>query len=228
MSRGTWQYSYHGTSLDAAVNGVLSRLRGRQVSSQCLALHTRTLSLTLSFFSYRTSYLSQTPRFVHLFYRPGASENALNQELDCRRAEYTTSTSSAMTDADVATKAPESDAQEDVPMTAETTTAAEEPAQPKMSEHCVTDRPLRALHSPLGLAPAATSPDPNEVLTGDSASGEGPTGELRKLNDIDVSRNHDTPVPSLLTLHTKIQSSSRSMSPNPVNTPTHPPGCCCS
>lgn len=50
-----------------------------------------------------------------------------------------------MTDADLATKAPESDAQEDTPMTAETTTAAEEPAQPKMSEHCVTDRPLRAL-----------------------------------------------------------------------------------
>lgn len=68
-----------------------------------------------------------------------------------------------MTEAEIATKAPESDAQEDVPLaTGSTTTPAaatvedepEESAQPKMGEHCVTDRPTRQsswspLHSPL-------------------------------------------------------------------------------
>ncbi|KAF3761124.1 alpha/beta-hydrolase [Cryphonectria parasitica EP155] len=65
-----------------------------------------------------------------------------------------------MADADVATKAPESDAQEDVQQPTDSSAAEEGPAQPKMGEHCVTDRP--------------------------TPSGEGPTGEIRKLNDIDV------------------------------------------
>ncbi|KUI59623.1 Protein AIM2 [Cytospora mali] len=71
----------------------------------------------------------------------------------------------ASTDPEIATKAPESDAQEDIPI--EPTAAsndggnsAEVAANPGMGEHCVTDRPV--------------------------PSGQGPTGELRKLNDIDV------------------------------------------
>ncbi|CAN8106379.1 unnamed protein product [Discula destructiva] len=79
-------------------------------------------------------------------------------------------------DVDVATKAPESDAQEDVPVSTTATTAPTaptapsdatpatqeepEPAQPKMGENCHSDRP--------------------------TPSGMGPTGETRKLNDIDV------------------------------------------
>lgn len=59
-----------------------------------------------------------------------------------------------MADADVATKAPESDAQEDVPTTTEPSAAEEAPAQPKMGEHCVTDRPTR-LSPPLSNGVAA-------------------------------------------------------------------------
>lgn len=58
----------------------------------------------------------------------------------------------AGTEAEVATKAPESDAQEDVPTTSDVVAdatpdapaASEEPAQPKMGENCHTDRPTRA------------------------------------------------------------------------------------
>lgn len=60
-----------------------------------------------------------------------------------------------MTETDVvATKAPESDAQEDIPTgnvpvndNHEAETNADEapaPAQPKLGEHCVTDRPTRS------------------------------------------------------------------------------------
>lgn len=65
-----------------------------------------------------------------------------------------------MADAEVATKAPESDAQEDTPTTTTaattttaTTTASDAPApdqpseQPKLGEHCVTDRPTRSFTS---------------------------------------------------------------------------------
>lgn len=61
-----------------------------------------------------------------------------------------------MADADVATKAPESDAQEDIPVPTESTAPKaatvedEEPEQPKLGEHCVTDRPTRE--------PACSSP----------------------------------------------------------------------
>lgn len=48
------------------------------------------------------------------------------------------------TEAEVATKAPESDAQEDVPTTTDAPAASEEPAQPKMGENCHTDRPTRS------------------------------------------------------------------------------------
>ncbi|ROV96816.1 hypothetical protein VMCG_07899 [Cytospora schulzeri] len=69
------------------------------------------------------------------------------------------------TDPEIATKAPESDAQEDAPTEPPTTASAsssgeDTEASPKMGEHCITDRPV--------------------------PSGQGPTGELRKLNDIDV------------------------------------------
>ncbi|KAJ4396258.1 hypothetical protein N0V93_000477 [Gnomoniopsis smithogilvyi] len=65
------------------------------------------------------------------------------------------------TEAEVATKAPESDAQEQVATTTDAPAAAtEESAPPKMGENCHTDRP--------------------------TPSGQGPTGEIRKLNDIDV------------------------------------------
>ncbi|PSR81847.1 dienelactone hydrolase family protein [Coniella lustricola] len=69
-----------------------------------------------------------------------------------------------MADADIATRAPESDAQEDVQQTptpsapAEDQQSSTEPA--KMCDDCVTDRP--------------------------TPTGQGPTGEIRKLNDIDV------------------------------------------
>lgn len=62
-----------------------------------------------------------------------------------------------MADAEVATKAPESDAQEDIPTattaTTATTTTTDTPApeqpseQPKLGEHCVTDRPTRSFTS---------------------------------------------------------------------------------
>ncbi|POS74017.1 dienelactone hydrolase [Diaporthe helianthi] len=87
------------------------------------------------------------------------------------------------TDPELATKAPESDAQEDVQKDAPTETtpaAAAVPAapaapaeeltsQPKMCDDCVTDRP--------------------------TPSGPGPTGEIRKLNDIDayISKPSDYP-----------------------------------
>ncbi|KAJ9156319.1 Alpha/beta-hydrolase [Pleurostoma richardsiae] len=61
-----------------------------------------------------------------------------------------------MAEPDIATKAPESDAMEDTPLAADT--SAQQP--PKMGEHCVTDRP--------------------------TPSGEGPTGEIRKLGGVDV------------------------------------------
>ncbi|KAK7737941.1 hypothetical protein SLS53_006319 [Cytospora paraplurivora] len=67
------------------------------------------------------------------------------------------------TDPEIATKAPESDAQEDAPTEPAPTASVsveETPASPKLGEHCVSDRPV--------------------------PSGQGPTGELRKLNDIDV------------------------------------------
>ncbi|KAL1878163.1 hypothetical protein Daus18300_002079 [Diaporthe australafricana] len=77
------------------------------------------------------------------------------------------------TDPELATKAPESDAQEDAQKdtpvetpaaasaAAPTTASAEESTpQPKLCDDCVTDRP--------------------------TPSGPGPTGEIRKLNDIDV------------------------------------------
>lgn len=65
-----------------------------------------------------------------------------------------------MADSDIATRAPESDAQEDVPVTttttADPTTAAEEPAKPKVSEHCVTDRPTRSCFISLPVPTTAT------------------------------------------------------------------------
>ncbi|EFZ01764.1 dienelactone hydrolase [Metarhizium robertsii] len=64
-----------------------------------------------------------------------------------------------MTEVDIATKAPESDAQEQqTEQRPETTTPAEPPAQ--TGEHCVTDRP--------------------------TPSGQSSTGEIIKLNDVDV------------------------------------------
>ncbi|KAF2747194.1 alpha/beta-hydrolase [Sporormia fimetaria CBS 119925] len=68
-----------------------------------------------------------------------------------------------MADNELATRAPESDAKEDVVLHEEPVTSAGEPsaaAQPRMSDHCTSDRP--------------------------SPAGQQPTGELTKLNDIDV------------------------------------------
>ncbi|KAH8670993.1 Alpha/Beta hydrolase protein [Xylariales sp. PMI_506] len=84
-----------------------------------------------------------------------------------------------MTEIEVATKAPESDAQEQQEQLP-TVATGDEPAQenPKMGEHCTTDRP---------------TPD-----------GEAPKGEVRKLGDIDVyvSKPSSYPAsPSKLLLH---------------------------
>lgn len=56
----------------------------------------------------------------------------------------------ANTDPEMATKAPESDAQEDAPAepiaTTTTSSGGEQTAgSPKMGEHCITDRPVRML-----------------------------------------------------------------------------------
>ncbi|KAI7788217.1 dienelactone hydrolase [Diaporthe eres] len=84
------------------------------------------------------------------------------------------------TDPELATKAPESDAQEDAQKdapvetpaaasTAPIAAAEESTSQPKLCDDCVTDRP--------------------------TPSGPGPTGEIRKLNDIDayISKPSDYP-----------------------------------
>ncbi|KAI8672708.1 DLH domain-containing protein [Fusarium sp. Ph1] len=66
-----------------------------------------------------------------------------------------------MADADNATRAPESDAQE----------ASAAPSAPVVGEHCVTDRPTRV------------------------ASGQASTGEIIKLNDVDVYISKPTDYP---------------------------------
>lgn len=76
-----------------------------------------------------------------------------------------------MADADNATRAPESDAQE--------TSAA--PSAPVVGEHCVTDRPTRMFCIPDHSHP---------ILTG-VASGQASTGEIIKLNDVDVRPTGD-------------------------------------
>lgn len=62
-----------------------------------------------------------------------------------KKPKYTTTTMTE-TDPEIATKAPESDVQEDIPITADAPPAAAqepEPTQPKMGENCHTDRPTR-------------------------------------------------------------------------------------
>lgn len=78
-----------------------------------------------------------------------------------------------MADADNATRAPESDAYE----TSAPTTST--PESHIVGEHCVTDRPTRRLLS-TGFR--------NSIADHNVASGQASTGEIIKLNDIDVSR----------------------------------------
>lgn len=73
-----------------------------------------------------------------------------------------------MADADNATRAPESDAQE--------TSAA-----PVVGEHCVTDRPTRMF----------CIPDHSHLILTGVASGQASTGEIIKLNDVDVRPTSD-------------------------------------
>ncbi|AEO55924.1 hypothetical protein MYCTH_2059010 [Thermothelomyces thermophilus ATCC 42464] len=83
-----------------------------------------------------------------------------------------------MTNSELATRGPESDAQEtDTPSPSDSPALADAPAHPAMTEHCTSDRPLPA--------------------------GQTSTGELTKLNDVDVyiSKPADYPhTPSRLLL----------------------------
>lgn len=78
----------------------------------------------------------------------------------------------------IATKSPESDAQEDIPLQ-----ASPAHSTPVVGEHCVTDRPTR-MSSPKYYGRSIMSHEASTNVL--KASGQASTGEIIQINDVNV------------------------------------------